>query len=406
MLSDIDIRPGDAQSVGVGLGEEYLHVVYQEYRDDVTGIERVGLMYTHGPLTVPSWDFQYSIGDDAKHPQLEVLVEKDEDRLVMAWIEGQGKVADIVTATSNAVWSDEVVLRSNAPGVSHLSFVTRDEGIFLYHDEINVYGPVSRMGLVASTDGIAVAGLSNMLFEGYTFGVGQMEGDTIVCTVTPSGSYSFSKVVSLDGSGSTVDSPDFLDTLFEYLPGGSDEVKLRILGLSVLLLVVFLGIVVVMVRRSHNELEELEAQMEHEQDTVELMITPEEDQGPLLSIEEEDEEVMTVSETGLVVVEDASLATELEKKLEEGDGNARLERRMKRKQQREMQEMAASLQQGLPPIPLPLPALDLPAPAPAPLPLPDLKREAQCPSCQASFAIKDLMLKRATCPVCQTKFDL
>ena len=213
-------------------------------------------------------------------------------------------------------------------------------------------------------------------------------------------------MVSLDGSGSTVDSPDFLDTLFEYLPGGSDEVKLRILGLSVLLLVVFLGIVVVMVRRSHTELEELEAQMEHEQDTVELMITPEEDQGPLLSIEEEDEEVMTVSETGLVVVEDASLETELEKKLEEGEGNARLERRMKRKQQREMQEMAASLQQGLPPIPLPLPVLDLSAPAPAPLPLPDLKREAQCPSCQASFAIKDLMLKRVTCPVCQTKFDL
>ena len=121
-------------------------------------------------------------------------------------------------------------------------------------------------------------------------------------------------------------------------------------------------------------------------------------------VEEEDEEVMTVSETGLVVVEDASLATELEKKLEEGEGNARLERRMKRKQQREMQEMAASLQQGLPPIPLP--ALDLPAPAPVPLPLPDLKREAQCPSCQASFAIKDLMLKRVTCPVCQTKFDL
>ena len=408
ILSDIDIRPGDAQPVAVGLGDEYLHVMYQEYRDDVTGIERVGLMYTHGPLAIPSWDFQYSIGDDATHPHIEVIVNDNEDRLVMAWIEGQGKVADIVTATSNAVWSDETVQRANAPGVSHLSFVTRDEGIFLYHDEINVYGPVSRMGLVASADGEPVAGLSNMLFEGFTFGVGQMEDDTIVCTVTPGGSYTFREVVSLSGSGSTVGTPGFLDTLFEYLPGSSDEMKLRILGLSVLVFVVFLGFVVVMVRRSHTELEELEAKMELEQDAVELMITPEEDQGPLLTVED-DEEVMTVSETALAVVEEESLADELEKKLEEGEGNARLERRMKRKQQREMQEMAASLQQGLPPLPLPLPqpGLDLPAPLPtAPLPLPDLKRETQCPSCQASFAVKDLMLKRITCPVCATMFDL
>ena len=98
---------------------------------------------------------------------------------------------------------------------------------------------------------------------------------------------------------------------------------------------------------------------------------------------------------------------ELEKKLEEGEGNARLERRMKRKQQR---EMAAILQQGLPPLPLPgsqpLPEIEPNAPAPLPLPLPDLKREATCPSCQASFTIKDLMIKRTTCPVCQEKFDI
>ena len=113
--------------------------------------------------------------------------------------------------------------------------------------------------------------------------------------------------------------------------------------------------------------------------------------------------------------EDETLAQELEKKLEEGEGNARLERRMKRKQQREMSEMAAALQQGLPPLPgvlppLPgatLPPLDPAAPVPVqPLPLPDLKRDVSCPSCGAAFAVKDLMLKRISCPVCSHSFDL
>ena len=408
VLSDIDLRPDDAQPLGVGLGEEHLHLIYQEYRDDVTGVERTGMMYTHGPLTSGAWSFQYAIGDEATQPQLEVIVVDDEDRLVAAWIEGQGRTANVVTATSNAVWSDDVLHRSNAPGVTRLDLAIRDEGVYLYHDEINVYGPVTRMGMVADEEGFPLSGLSNMLFEGYMFGLGLMEDDTIVATVTPSGSYGFTKVVSLGASSSGTEAPNYLDTLFEYLPGSSDEMKFRILGLSLLLLVGFLGAVVVLVRRSRTELEELEAQLSDESDAVELMIAPEADEGPLLSVDEED---LVVHEGPVAVLDDeeeeATLASNLEKKMEGGEGNARLERRMKRRQQREMQEMASALQGGLPPLPLPqpLPALDAPLPAPQ-LPLPDLKRDATCPSCNAVFGVKDLMLKRTTCPVCSTAFDL
>ena len=414
VLSDIDIRPGDAQPLAVGLGEEYLHILYQEYRDDVTGIERVGLMYTHGSYTTSSWSFQYSVGDNAKHPTMDVLVEGDEDRIIAAWVEGQGKVSNIVVSNTNALWAGENIQRVLAPGVSTLGFALRDEGVYLYHDEINIYGPVHRMGLVTDADGEAIKGMSNMLDEGYLFGIGVMEDDTIVCSITPTGTLSLSKVASLKGSNNPVASPGLLETLLDYLPGDSDEFKYRLLAASMCLLVLFLGFVVVMVRRSHSEVEELLEEMgEADVDGVELMITPERDDGPLLSIDEDAEE-LTVHDSQLAVIvedEDESLADELERKLEEGEGNARLERRMKRKQQR---EMAAILQQGLSPLPAPglpmpgaLPPLDGNAPLPAPaLPLPDLKREATCPSCQASFGVKDLMLKRITCPVCAEVFDL
>ena len=415
VLSDIDIRPGDAQPLAVGLGEEYLHLLYQEYRDDVSGVERVGLMYTHGSYTTPSWSFQYSVGDDAKHPTMEVLVEDKEDRIVAAWVEGQGKVSNVVLANTNSLWAGDETQRILAPGASTLGLAIRDEGIYLYHDEINIYGPVHRMGLVTDENGAPLQGMSNMLDDGYLFGIGVMEDDTIICSITPGGSLSLSKVASLTGSNNAVESPGLLETLLDYLPGSSNEVKYRILAASLGLLVVFLGVVVVMVRRSHSEVEELLEEMAEEADGVELMITPEQDVGPLLSIDEDGEE-LTVQESQLGAVmddEDDSLAAELERKHEEGEGNARLERRMKRKQQR---EMAAVLQQGLPPLPHPslpmpdaaLPPLDgtPPLPAPAALPLPELKREVTCPSCQASFGVKDLMLKRITCPVCANTFDL
>ena len=414
VLVDIDIQPADAQPLAVGLGEEYLHIFYQEYRDDVTGLERVGLMYTHGPLNEPSWSFQYSIGDDATSPQLNVLVDDGSDRLVGAWIEGQGKTATVASISTDSIWSNDNVFHTSTPGVTSIALSHQEDGVYLYHDEINVYGPISRMGLIADENGEATPGLSNMLFEGYTFGIGAMGDDTVVCTVTPAGVYSLTKVVSLGSSQDEIKSPGPLETLLEYLPGESEEFKIRLLGIIALVFVSFLAFVIVSVRRSHAELEGLEAVLTEEKDTVEIMVNVELDEGPLLLIDEsEDELVVSESTVAVIVEEEETLAEELEKKLVDGEGNARLERRMQRKQQREMGEMAAALQQGLPPLPLPgqLPPLQgIPLPVtpiqPAVLPLPDLKRDVQCPECQASFSVKDLMLKRTNCPVCGSAFDL
>ena len=415
VLSDIDIRPGDTQALGVGLGDEYLHLLYQEYRDDVSGLERVGLMYTHGAHTVPSWSFQYSVGDEASMPVLDVLVENGEDRVIGAWVEGQGKVSNVVVSNTNSVWSGDEQ-RTLAPGATEVVLASRSEGIYLYHDEINLNGPVYRMGLIADEDGMSIDGLSNMLDQGFLFGIGVMEDDTIVCSITPGGSLSLSKVASLSGSNTAVASPGLLETFLDYLPGDSREGKLRVLGLGLGVLVMFLVSIAVVVRRSRSEVEELLEEMGDEDgELVEVMISPETDVGPLLTVEDEDEELTVQAPVAVMDDEDESLAQELEKKLEEGEGNARLERRMKRKQQREMSEMAAALQQGLPPLPgvlppLPgatLPPLDPAAPVPVqPLPLPDLKRDVSCPSCGAAFAVKDLMLKRISCPVCSHSFDL
>ena len=194
---------------------------------------------------------------------------------------------------------------------------------------------------------------------------------------------------------------------------------MRLIGIGFGLLFLFLASIAIVVRRSRSEVEELLDEMEDEEgEILEVMINPEADDGPLLMVIDGEEELTVQTPVAVMDDEEETLAKELEKKLEDGECNARLERRMKRKQQREMNEMTAVLQQGLPPLPgalpplpLPLPALDgsapLPGPLPTPaLPLPDLKRDVSCSSCEATFSVKDLMLKRVKCPVCGVVIDL
>ena len=128
-----------------------------------------------------------------------------------------------------------------------------------------------------------------------------------------------------------------------------------------------------------------------------------------------------------VVMDEPSLADTLEAKNEAGAGNSRLDRRMKRKQQREVSEMAKNLPllplPGIPPVALPsseelpatlvaelddtlppLPALDgtlpsLPGMPPLPMIAPP-QRDVTCDECQAKFTVKDMTLSRVKCPIC------
>jgi hypothetical protein len=162
-------------------------------------------------------------------------------------------------------------------------------------------------------------------------------------------------------------------------------------------------------------------------DSIELMIQPEGDEGPLLAIDTESEELVVDASTATAVLEeeDLSLADSLEAKAEAGAGNARLNRRMQRKQQREFAELTENLPplpplpaanatavspNELPPLPAPGELPPLPAPGELPMlgglpPLPGIappQRDLTCPECSAKFVVKDMTLRKVACPICST----
>ena len=225
------------------------------------------------------------------------------------------------------------------------------------------------------------------------------------------------------------------------------------------MLVMFLAVIIVL-KRSHREEEELEVSAE--KGDLELLIETEEDDGPLVAIDTDSESELVVTSSKPVVeleesveIEEQTLAEELEAKVEAGNASKRLERRMKRKSDREAKEIFDNLSKNLPPIPLPgelplvaeipspeeievsatpssgelpplpLPPLPLPSqglplpPAPGELPMPPApgalpllpgmpapQKTVTCNSCGANITVKDMTLRRMDCPVCSEKINM
>ena len=426
VVSDIDIRPSQGDALAIGWGEENLHILYQEVRNDVTGLDRVGLMYTHGSPNYAAWGFQSSVGDDARMAQLIVQTNSSEDVLIASWIEGRGKDAMIAHIVTDNSWSMDAE-RIEAPGASHIELNPTSDGVQIFYDEINMYGPVTRYGLLSDGSSGQSMALSNILTEGFLKGHAGLGGDGILLLSSASGSLKMRTIADMNSdSNGAGGSASFLDTLLEPLPG-DEETKLLILGLTTSFLVVFLLVITISVRSSRRREDELissEANLIEDGDGLELLVVPVQDDGPLLAIDTETEDLVVEMDTPVAVLdEELSLSETLAVKNESGDGNARLNRRMKRKQQREITDMVESMKDSLPPLlviepaPLmadlsatPLPPLDasLLPPLPGLPPLPMIappQRDITCPECSAKFTVKDMTLTRVDCPICSAKVE-
>ena len=437
VLSDIDIKPQYGDALAVGIGKDTIHLLYQAMRDDVTGIERVGLFYAHGKISQTPFNFQAPAGDDASMPEMMIVDHKGEDVLVSAWIEGSGRSAEIISVVQDSIWSVDETVNVSSPGATKIVMMKiSDTEIKLYHDEIGIHGPVTRYGLYNAGD--SEIGLSNLIAEGHVVGAGSIGEDSVVIMSSPSGQISGKKVAYIYPSNGDGDEGGFLDDLLAPLPGETTEEKVMALGAIAGFFIVLFTLVIVVLKRSHREEEELEVSAEGSD--LELLLLTEEDEGPLLAIDTDggSELVVEINQPKVVLDDDAEdgsrdLTAELEAQVEAGTASKRLERRMKRKDDREAKEMFDNITKNLPPIPPPgelplpgeLPVLDAPVlndlpplpmpPAPGqlpilpgleglpPLPLPAMpapERNVTCAACGSSITVKDMTLRKMDCPIC------
>ena len=275
-------------------------------------------------------------------------------------------------------------------------------------------------------------------------GAGSIGQDAVVIMSSPSGQISAKKVAYLYPSDVGGDEDGFLDTLLAPLPGETQEEKIIALGGIAGFFIILFTLVIIVLKRSHREEEELEVSAEGSD--LELLLVTEEDDGPLLAIDSDgSSEILVEINLPKVVLDDEDedgsrdLSAELEAQVEAGTASKRLERRMKRKGDREAKEIFDNITKNLPPIPLPgelplpdaLPVLDAPVlsdlpplpmpPAPGelpmlpslgglpPLPLPAMpapERKVTCASCGAGITVKDMTLRKMDCPICSEVINM
>ena len=438
VLYNIDIKPSEGDSLAISLGTENLHILYQEMRDDVSGIERVGLMYAHGKESQPSWSFQYSVGDDASNAQLITVEQNDRDVLIASWIEGSGSLSKIAYVVTDNSWSIDEASYYDAQGANNLELNLDGDYIRVFFDEINVYGPMTRYGTVLDEGNGMEFAMTNLIAEGFILGYAGLGQDGIIVLSSSSGVLSLRSVVSLEAEAVPDSSKSFIDSLLAPLPGDRQTQQI-ILGASLLVMVVLLVGLVVSVRSLRREKEEeIIVQSQVDDDGIDIMVDIEEDDVDMAINLDSDE--LVVQSTIEVRKEnepkedkDITLAETLESKAETGQGNSRLDRRMKRKQQREIAEITEKmlatppLINPLPPLEATLPVLDAEISLPSLPPLPPIgsdgtlpplgnlppiagmptpQREVSCAECSAKFTVKDMMLKKTNCPICSAVVKL
>ena len=388
-----------------------------------------------------------------------VVDDDGEDVLVAAWIEGTGRSAEVVSVVQDTIWSVDEYSNLSSPGATKVVMIdVADDEIKIFHDEVGVYGPVTRYGVYNVGDD--EVSLSNIITTGNLVGSGYLGKDIVVIVSTPAGQINGLNIGSLKDNSESGDDEGILDLILSPLPGETQREKMMALGaIGGLMIVMFLAVIIVL-KRSHREEEELEVSAE--KGDLELLIETEEDDGPLVAIDTDSESELVVTSSKPVVeleesveIEEQTLAEELEAKVEAGNASKRLERRMKRKSDREAKEIFDNLSKNLPPIPLPgelplvaeipspeeievsatpssgelpplpLPPLPLPSqglplpPAPGELPMPPApgalpllpgmpapQKTVTCGSCGANITVKDMTLRRMDCPVCSEKINM
>ncbi|MAI09383.1 MAG: hypothetical protein CMA08_02225, partial [Euryarchaeota archaeon] len=349
--SDIDVLASQGDPVSVAISEDRLHVLFQTARDDVTGIERLGLLYTHGARGQEGWNFLAAVGDDASDHHL--ALDKD-GNLVGLWIERQGEDASVCTAVTDQGWSVDEPTCIDAPGALSTSMIEREHGIMVFYDEISVRGPVVRLGLLAVGEGDEAYALANILEAGRLLGASGESVDVVVGFTSTTGALDLRILADAEPQISDGSGGSWVEDLLAPLPGDRD-MQMLILGGSGLVVVVLLLAMVLTARRAlRRRPREADEEKDDLDDDVLMMVEPVTDETPFAVVDEVKDIVAIVDEEEEVPEEEETVRPE--------PVNARQERRRRRAIAGTMPAPEATLALPIPSLPdladLPPPTLE------------------------------------------------
>ena len=450
VVLDIDLHPRSAPAIEVEIGDEDIHLLHQNMRDDSTGEERLGLFYAHGRTDEQNWAFSIAAGDHATAGRMVLVGAGDDEQLITAWREGEDAESVLVTRISSPSWLDGVELRTPARGLSAIELLETERGVQILYDAVSPTGPKLHYGLLSNGEGGEGMWLSDTIGSGVLLSAWRTEesGELHFAYATSNGL----RVRKMVEDPDPVDRDDgWLEDLRISL--GLDErtfeALLKTVGITCTSLTLFVAAVMVMNRgRRRGEGEATfvnENWVDLDDETPFAHGDEVEVEATVVLDEEEDAPVVVIDEPRVQLEDDEETPTETAE--EEAEHNVGREQRTARRERRaveaEMKQLVEEMQKaieegGLPPLPAPgempapgalpplpgpndlpppgmLPPLPSPAdlpppgeppplPAPGELPpLPDLPAPeipVTCTACDSAFTARANAARRVKCPLC------
>ena len=239
IISDIDVPPSLSEPLAIEFGHEQGHLLYQTSRNDTTGVERIGLWYAHGGISDSTWSYKKAVGDEASFPELAVVVEDKEDRIIAIWREGDPQDSELVSIVADSRFKAEEGMESRIParGMTGSEIIETANGLQVIFDRVGPYGPQVEFGKV-SYEGNWI-GLSNVIVSGQ-FEMADRSpelGESMLVVSTPSGW----QIRSLIDDDSDIRDVDLVDRVRSSL--GLDQESFEILVIGVAFAILILGLV-------------------------------------------------------------------------------------------------------------------------------------------------------------------
>ncbi len=431
----VEVIETAADPVQISLGSEWTHILFQDARNDTTGVERLGVFYAHGNLGEQNWAFRKAMGDDAGGAQLAVLEGDDgEDIVVTGWRELDGYDAELVLSVTYSNLTELASERVAAAGLLRLRFVETSRGLQVFHDAV---GPASRQihySLITVKDGESEIALGGPLTEGWLSLASRSDeaGETHI--IYTSSSLDWRARLLVDDREPELQKTSIVDRLRILM--NLDErtfqlVSKILMATCIMATVLLLAVSAGMLGRRRRE-EVLVAVLEDDDDPLDI----EDDEDAELIDDEIDDDV-DEDESGAepdepnpeltVTIEELPLPSPPSEEEDEPE-DVGAARRKRRKERASKEAKDESGPEGLPPPPSPADLDDLPPP-PSPADMDDLPpppsptdlgmpslgdlppppppdREVTCPGCGGKFTVKSMELKKVDCPVCDEHIEL
>jgi hypothetical protein len=444
VLTDVDTAKHISDPPAIAIGEEKIHILYQAKRDDTTGIQRMGLFYSHGRLSESAWSFHLAVGDEASSQSLVVKQVDGEDVLIATWKEGLGLNAKLANIVNDGSWSIEEPYLLSASGLSNVILVDQGEKVQIILDIVDVYGDAISYGIFTDYKVGSSASLSSTLLDGRLALAGISNDGSQIIIIDNTGEFDLVVLADTNPDIDEIEEPSFWEQLLKPLPG--NEAMKQKVGIGIIsAFVVMLLMVSMVIRRAKRKVITVSTTTsvvkKSKSEPIEIMLNE--------SDLEEDVELEISLEPALEIEEESTLQDSLEEAVEADEASERLRRRMQRVKEAEYAEKGLPLPPVLSGLPLPPPPMsigmeattdlegaleskdaplidgigialpppgamdapNLPAlgglpPPPGSASLPVLERQANCEDCEASFTVKDLMRKRVKCPICNKSIEM